>query len=776
MNDVLNTILCASQQALLVADNGVIAILHDFIMRCATSYFAIVLFLLLIVSVLSFRVWRKMQRVVTYGFLFKVSLAVFGAGVVIYTTGALQSERMGFWDAVYTLPSAIISSLGMFVYQDDISELSDRAKHCSEFMACYSLVHLAAAIITSLIMIRWVGMLLYYRLRLWRFKRESSELYLLWGITPASLSLAKSIRQARPKEEIVFVCAPDDEDDSNMNLHRMLDIIKLKDDVDSQIVDMDAMVVNCHADVADPSLCHAKSIERFLRYNVRLPQLSNIVKHAEQLYVFFLSSDETQNINATRNLVSIVEAEEKRATSHGRDTHIYCHARHSALTEVFESDNMKNYMLRLRLHIIDSAKLSVRLLKKNIGDCPVTFVDVDRDTATVCSPFRCMIVGFGETGEEALKFLYEFGAFVDKNGRKTPFICTVVDPKATALKENFMSKNSSLNCAAANADDNFDFVETEMGGKGFWPRVQKEVEGGLSYLVFAINDDMASMNTAMEIAKRAIKWRSANAITKRLNIYVRCYNHINHAQMTNIARNMQGSYGNIAVKVFGGIEEIFNHETIVADNCQEEAKLYNWEYSKRNGTIEQCWIKSLKLERTRQTPNDSNIQDTQRLMEQNISNALHKATKLHLLTLSGYDCYHWSTRNLERERLSVKYAEEYEELYKKEEYKNLSDKEKERIKNTRGTDYIHLSDKERTVLLSVARLEHERWVAGMKLQGWGPTAKSTDSKNIEQKLHSDMRPWDELRSAGPAREETQGYDCDVVDTSIRLGMDGGNRM
>lgn len=755
MNDAINAILCASPQATTTAADGASDTLLDLLMRGLSPSVFVVLIILVIFSFLSFRLWRKMQLLFTYGLLLKVSLVVFVAGCFVYTTGALQSDHMGLSDAIYTIPSGIISSLGMFVYQDDISELSDRAKHCSEFMACYSLVHLAAAIITSLIMIRWVGMLLYYRLRLCRFKKESSELYLLWGITPASLSLAKSIRLARPKEEIVFVNAPDEEDDSNINMHRMLDIIKLKDDVDRLMVEIDAMVVNCYADVTDSSLCNAKSIERFLRYNVRLPQLSKIVRHAEQLHVFFLSTDETKNINATRNLASIAQTEEKRRASLGRDTHIYCHARRSPLTQVFESENIKNYNLRLRLHIIDSSKLSVQMLKKNIGDCPVSFVQIDKDTATVCSAFRSMIIGFGETGEEAFKFLYEFGAFIDKAGHKSPFCCTVVDPKATALKENFVSKNPCLKDGAGNDSDMLFFVNAKMYDNGFWPLVEKEVSGGLNYLVIAINDDMASMNTAMEIAKRARIWRSANAITSRFNIYVRCYDHINHAQMINIAQNMQGSYGNIAVKVFGGIEEIFNYETIVADNCMEEAKQYNWEYSKHKDSIEQCWINSLKLERTRQAPQDSNIQDSQRLMEQNISNALHKDTKLYLLTLSGYDCYYWSTRNLEREKLVMK-------------YKSLKDNKDK--KDALGTNYKHLNDKEKTILLNIARLEHERWVASMKLRGWSPTPESTDSKNIEQQLHNDMRPWDELRSEGPDREETQGYDCDVVETSIRIEL------
>lgn len=756
-NDTINAILCAGQENLSVSSNTTSDTILDILMPGLNWYVFIILIVLLLVAILSLRLWRKVQRVATYRLLLWISAAVFAAGVAVYTVGALQGESMGFWDAVYTVPSAIISSLGMFVYQDDISELSDRAKLCSEFMASYSIVHLLAAIITSLIMLRWLGMLLFYWWRLRHFNKKSSELYIMWGINPASLSLAKSIRAARPKEEIVFINVPEEEEESGVNIHRLLDVIKLKDDVDSQIVDINATVTNCHTDVTDASRCQAKSIERFFLRNARLPLLSKIVKHAKQLHVFFLSTDETKNINATRNFASIAEAESVQEAEPGRkksqrETHIYCHARNSALTQVFENWNIKNYRQRLRLHIIDSSKLSVQLLKKNVDDCPVSFVDIDTETATVCSAFRSMIIGFGETGEEVLKFLYEFGSFVNKEGQKTPFYCTVIDQKAAALGENFVSKNPCLKINEKDGNDRLDFVNVEMSGEGFWPRVQTEVEAGLSYLVIAINDDMASMNKAMEIAERAIRWRSVKGITKPLNIYVRCYDSINYAQMMSIAQDMEGNYENIKVKVFGGIEEIFNYKTIVDDTCLKEAKQYNWEYSGRKGSIEQCWIKGLNLEHTSEDLNNSdtensnsknsNIKDSQRRLEQNISNSLHKDTKLHLLEHSGYDCNYWSSRSLERE------------------------------KNT--THYKHLNDKEKTVLLNIARLEHERWVASMKLQGWSPTPQSTDEKEIDQQLHNDMRPWDELRSEGPKREEVQGYDCDVVETSIRIALNKEN--
>lgn len=738
--DTINAILYLCDERIVTTANDASVTFFDLLRPGGSLYVLIVLVFLLLLSVLSFRFWRKVQRMASYGLLLVLTAIVFVFGVVIYTVGALQSDIMGLWDAVYTIPSAIISSLGMFVYQDDISELSDRAKNCSEFMAAYSLAHLLAAIITSLIMIKWLGMLLYYKYKLYTFSKQSTDLYVFWGINPASLTLAQSIHENCPDEEIVFVNDMDEEDNSGVNIHRLLDIIQLKNDIDEKIAAMGATVANCHVDIADSSVCKVKNIELFFRNVARLRLLSKIIRQAANFHLFFLSADEDKNIIAMGNLVTILEKEEKTAPTNRR-TFLYCHARKSASTNVFDNKNLLNYDMDQRLNVIDSAQLSVLCLKRNVADCPVSFVDIDKDNGTVSSTFRSMIIGFGETGEEVFNFLYEFGAFVNDKGRKTPFRCTVIDKQADALYENLVSKAPALKATQCEGVDTLNFVNTEMGGVDFWPTVEKEIADGLNYLVIAINEDKVCINTAMEICSRALQWRKPDA--KVLNVYVRCYNQQNYRQMVRIAQDMQKSYERITLKVFGGLEDIFNYETIVKKQYLQEAKMYNWEYCKLDkdykgdkSDIEECWQNGLKIQRTKGKNTIWNIDDSFRMLAQNISNALHKETKMYLLSRAGYDTTYWKSKDLERCPAC----------------------------NT----YPHLNYNENRILHNIARLEHERWVASMILQKWQPTPNSTDEKNVVRKLHNDMRPWDELRSEGQARITTQGYDCAVVETSIRL--------
>lgn len=75
---------------------------------------------------------------------------------------------------------------------------------------------------------------------------------------------------------------------------------------------------------------------------------------------------------------------------------------------------------------------------------PVNFVDVDTSKACVKKPFTSMIIGFGETGRDAFRFLYEFGALIDVNGNRNPQKIYVVDEHIDELKGDFLMKAPAL--------------------------------------------------------------------------------------------------------------------------------------------------------------------------------------------------------------------------------------------------------------------------------------------------------------------------------------------
>lgn len=417
-----------------------------------------------------------------------------------------------------------------------------------------------------------------------------------------------------------------------------------------------------------------------------------------------------------------------------------------------------------KVHVIDSSALAVTQLKRSVADCPVAFVSVDGATATVSSPFRSLIIGFGETGAETFDFLYEFGAFVDSKGNKSPFHCTIIDENASRLDGDFftacpgLEKYNDEKMGKEIEEKGIRFEECPIGSLLYWNVVKEEIEKDVNYIMVSVNDDDIGFNAAVNICNKAVQWRNGNS--KKLNVYVRCAKQKNYERILNVAKDMEGRYGNISLKVFGDINEIFNYATIVDDTVLKHAKKYNWEYSKHEigketlayiknnldanffkaGDMDLCWIDKLKLIRTLKESSISNIEDSIRRRDQNISNVLHAATKMYILGKTGSGIRYWKDKNLDREK-DTPY------------YKNLSEEDK-------------------TKLINVARLEHERWMAASLLQGWQPTENSTEDKDELHKRHNDIRPWDELRSAGAERLKVQGYDCDVVDTTIALRTNG----
>lgn len=729
-NDTINVMQISSESASVDMPSE----FAHLVCRIFSVHLAIVFLAILLAGFLWYKHRYLIQRYASPTSLLWASMMVFLFGTLVYTIGSLQGDSMGLFDAIYTIPSAIISSLGMFFYQDDISELTDEVKGNSIYMACYSLAHFFAAIIMSFVILRLLGMRIVYWLKMRECCRRVEQLYVFWGINRQSLTLAKSIRERDASSYLVFVNTIDDDADIN-SIHRLLDLIKIKDSIDERITEIDAIMLNCYEDVADCSVCQGSTLEEMIQRGAKLNNLSRAIGRCSKLHLFFLSNNEDANINSANNVIRIIEKEVQKNNNTRRHTHIYCHAHHTAKTQNLDFHDIVKYGFEPSVHVVDSSALAVESLKNQIEDSPVSFVEIDQQTATVASEFRSVIIGFGETGQATFRFLYEFGAFVDSRGQKTPFHCTIIDEKASRLVGDFYAECPALKAPPHAAELRFE--QTAIGSEPYWTTIRQEIEQGVSYIMLSVNNDDMGFNAAVSICRKAVEWQQDN--THRLNIYVRCTQQENFERLSAIADGMKGNYGNINLKVFGDIRQTFTYLTIVNDINLRRAKYYNWEYANCRKSIEACWTDQLNLVRTAIKPTISNIEDSIRRRNQNLSNVLHAATKLHILQQSGRGMEYWKGKSLEREPNAI--------------------------------HYLNLSADDEAILINIARLEHERWMAASRLQGWQPTAQSTDKKDTRRKLHNDMRPWDELRRPGPERIEAQSYDCSVVDTSIRISIE-----
>ena len=243
------------------------------------------------------------------------------------------------------------------------------------------------------------------------------------------------------------------------------------------------------------------------------------------------------------------------------------------------------------------------------------------------------------------------------------------------------------------------------------------------------------MSLAVNLFKFALRNRSSNQ--PMLKILVRCYDNSNEKRMTEVVNNLNKSIegNNIDIILFGQENKLYCCDTILSDETLREAMEFNKIYEKSDLSAKEQWKNNFgeaeiqRLMIKKKMSRYHAIYDINRRIAQNISNALHCRTKMILM---GFG------ENEQSERLKLYYG--YVNSRKDDTTKYKCNKEDEQI------------------LLNIAMVEHERWIASHKLMGY--------TYNIEndcvQKYHKCLCTWDELD------EKTHSYDCNVVDTTIKL--------
>ena len=81
-------------------------------------------------------------------------------------------------------------------------------------------------------------------------------------------------------------------------------------------------------------------------------------------------------------------------------------------------------------------------------------------------------------------------------------------------------------------------------------------------------------------------------------------------------------------------------------------------------------------------------------------------------------------------------------------------------KRTPHTVTYHCNEEDANLLYNIALVEHERWIASHKLMGYTYNPEN----DFVKKYHKCMCPWKDLD------ELSQSYDCNVVDTTIKMAL------
>lgn len=688
---------------------------------CSIGYwmvFFVVFSVIFIVLLCKSKIVEKLSK-----HILPLSLTVWFGGVLLYIVGFYNSGVNG----LSVVLRAVISSFKMFVVSNDLARVPGFLRNDTSYMTAFSFFHFAAAFITFLFVFRMVGYKIKSSLKMiihkW-FYAKGKVVHLFWGVNEASCLLAEDIRKNHATETIIFVDVDEECEDNTqrkVTLSHITNTITIKNSEIARLDAIDALVDHCYNGPA--AFKSDRDTDIFARLHLR--NIGAIVQKSNRSYFYFLSNDEAQNIAGALNL-----QKDKRLQSMGDNKPvIYVHARRDANNEIF--DHYSQYdgeSQRMKIKIIDSSYLSIMTLKQDEAALPVNCVKVDKVTGMVDSPFTALIVGFGGTGQEAFKFLYEYSAFVGSDLKKSPFKCYAIDEKMNGIAGLVREKMPAI------GQDELSLIQASVDSEEFWETV-KGIIRDLNYVVIALNNDAMGLSLAVNLFKYALKNRPSNH--PMLKIMVRCYDSGNGNRMTEVANNLNRSIegNNVEIRLYGQEKDLYCCNTILSDVTLTEAKEFNKVYEHSELPAEEQWLKNfgedeiVRLMTKKKMSRYHAIYDINRRIAQNISNSLHCRTKMILM---GFG------KNEVSERLKLYYG-----------YVNTRED---------GTTTYRCGKEDALLLQTMAMVEHERWIASHKLMGYTYNA----GNDCIQKHHKCICHWNDLD------EMTQSYDCNVVDTTIKM--------
>ena len=589
---------------------------------------------------------------------------------------------------------AIQYSLEMFlantiVYKSEV--VAALANHKLLFHS-YLLIYGMAILTSGFVVFHFLSRRIYTWLWL-RLKRVKPNAHIFIGINDAAKSLVKDIN---PNDQIIFIDVPNQNGLQGMSI---MDVIarffktREKQEQDQKWLDM---YVVLRADRG----------------------IGKITKWFEQstTQVYILSDNQDDNIAVLGKLW------EHKDTLQCK---IYCHAKKEGIVNRYDSiTDSKD-----RITFVDSSFLAVEALKKQDSKLPVNYVKIATDNKRklgyVESSFNCAVIGFGETGKEAMKFLYEFGAFPTATNGKAPFKCHIFDGNLDKELGEFGVDINTLKSPVAQ-DSEFETHPYYVGTSAFRTEISSIVRD-LNYVVVSLGDDSLNIETALSIAECALA--EGKPLDENFCIAVRL-TAISKLNEDTIAEANK-TFGNW-IKIFGLPEDIWKLSIISNEDHDAAARKFYESYKMHSDVLNSGLTYDLDPtwdEREKMLCEGTYEKrcEIRRKRAQDYSNSLHIMTKRKLC--EGYDANIVDT---------------------------ILDANDDKVHCGGDCDCCEI------LLVHLAVCEHLRWEASHMIMGYRPVAKDGDPTDEMKKLHKYIKPYSLLP------EHIKHFDWLVVKNSLKI--------
>ena len=626
-----------------------------------------------------------------------------------------QGEKIN-WLSLGTL--ALFHSLELFVFQTHFfdngyqeyffgrSEIGDdRAIESGNPWMVYVFVILfILAIITSIsLVIKALGQRKYGRRWLAENKNGIQNVHVFFLGGEMANTLAEDIKRCHPDHRLLFVGYPDP-DESYMDLSIWEKIQRLfKSRTLEEKGPFDAIVYSRVPlnDVSGKDVCQ----------QMNLKDLEGFLKNPS-CKVYLLSDNEDDNLHCAEVLYN-----------DGCTAEIFCRACREGVNRMYEDAMTKTPSMNV--HLIDSSYLAVRNIKNCPELLPVNYVDKGTDAmghreGWVSSAFNAMILGFGETGREVLGFLYEHGAFVDKEFKKSPFSCMVIDRQMGIFEQAYCKSFPGMNSSAG-----ITFKQSEIGDNAFWEDMSARIHA-LNYIVVCMGNDRLNLRMAVDLVEFA--YRKGKDLSKNFVILIAQKNPTHLDNVTLKHYNSIGQYHN-CIRTFGNQHDVWSYDNMTNESLKARAKNYFGGYMRAQGDTRDPETLWNDREKEIETTNDFALHAKRvRQRSQDYANCFHISTKLALIGPEIYDC---------RRDIAQCIPPDYTKAL---------------------THYTGVDEHVERVLHYLAVHEHIRWEASHVALGYTP-GKRTDEV---MKTHQCIMSYDELTP------EVQHYDYLVVKTTFNL--------
>lgn len=741
---------------------------HSWFGKWLTSYnMAMILLIILAAFVISKRNVRK--NIIIH--LMAYAIIVFGAGVVLYMFGFDYEGTAGNWLALFL--RSITASMEMFVSESELIEVQDKCKEDVIYMLIFAVTHFLAICVSAAFIIHILGT----RLKSYVFMRwpwsKKKELFVFFDLSQESISLAKDIHRTRKSKDyqIIFVKTPMEESHlERFSFSHILSFADNRNETIEQLTEIGAYLTYSRKSVS------IGINENEWKETVGLNTLHLYIQRNayKKTHFFCLSPNEENNINTAVALSKRYSDNEKYS--------IYCRANHDSITDSFAN---------LNLRFIDSASLAVIELKKKVEYQPVSFVKPDTKTAVATKPFRSMIIGFGETGFEVFRFLYEFSSFVGKDSKENPFHCDIIDPKAKQLENSLY-----LHCPGLEEKVNKDGVHTILFHEGTIENnrnVVNELISSVDYIVICTDNEKENLSIGITLLNLAYKYRSN---LEKLAIFIGINDNREYKKAQEIAKfynecgkkDKEGNLYEFSLIPFGSKKQLFTYKNIIDDDVLNKAKEFYFEYQKTSNLLgtdkgydceanmDDEWNLRRKGKKQNVAKGLWNKNELTQKEAQDMSNAWHIQTKLHLAGACSY-CKDTGYKCISKERLEILFGcidfvmqkllirmkearERNEDFKKSHEFILAKIAEYERENNVSTGEYG-------TLFENLAKCEHMRWDASNRLLGYRTFENATSNdKHYLQKTHACMVPYEELL-ANEVLRDTIKYDYNTILVSIK---------